>query len=205
MIRSAIILKKAISFLWDDGIEGPTYEQSIYLSCSGAERRRRWRSAVLRSSNSWSIMPSIPSNRIANYVLKAKTGRQTQCCLQIGAQLSRFRFSFVSFVYFSIYRFVNQPTFFVNMIRPLFLDDHFPGFMSFTMSFTKAGTCSFTDLMPFQMPEVIAGERVSSWPSFMAILPLISYFDPPCASRWFQSIGILRESLCLWFSYAFSF
>ena len=137
MIRS-LFSKRQSHFLWDDrGIEGPTprTKPGEYLSQFSGAEGRRWRSCVLRSSNSWSMsISSMPASqpRSQNYVPnRPKTGRQTQCCPQIGAQLSRFRFFyFVLFgLLFSIYDFVNQPAFFVNMVALFSLMTISQGFM----------------------------------------------------------------------------
>ena len=76
---------------------------------------------------------------------QAKTGRQTQCCPQIGAQLSRFRFFyFVLFgLLFSIYDFVNQPAFFVNMVALFSLMTISQGFMSFYNVFYESKDLQF--------------------------------------------------------------
>ena len=98
-------------------------------------------------------MPVSPL-RSQNYVPnRQKTGRQTQCCPQIGAQLSLLGLVYflIFGLLFSIYDFVHQPAFFVNMVALFSLMTISQGFMSFTMSFMKARTCSFTGPMPSQM------------------------------------------------------
>ena len=87
-------------------------------------------------------------------------------------------FYFVLFdLLFSIYDFVNQPAFFVNMVAPFSLMTISQGFMSFYNVFYESKDLQFYRPYAFSDAEVIAGKSISVILTLlMAILPLISYF-----------------------------
>ena len=154
----------------DRGIEGPTPEQSlesIYLWPSGVEGRR-WRSCVLRSSNSWSMSISsmlVQPAQIAKLAPnRLKTGRQTQCCPQIGAQLPLFRIGLISSYLVcslvSMILSISQPS--LSIWWPSFsLMTISQGFMSFYNVFYESKDLQFYRPYAFSDAEVIAGKSIS--------------------------------------------
>ena len=87
-------------------------------------------------------------------------------------------FYFVLFgLLFSVYDFVNQPAFFVNMVALFSLMTISQGFMSFYNVFYESKDLQFYRPYAFSDAEVIAGKSISVILTLlMAILPLISYF-----------------------------
>ena len=108
-------------------------------------------------------------------------------------------FYFVLFgLLFSVYDFVNQPAFFVNMVALFSLMTISQGFMSFYNVFYESKDLQFYRPYAFSDAEVIAGKSISVILTLlMAILPLISYFlILPVQAGGFNPLGILLGILC---------
>ena len=102
---------------------------------------------------------------------------------------------------FSIYDFVHQPAFFVNMVVLFFPWWPFPNFMSFYNVFYESKDLQFYRPYAFSDAEVIAGKSISVILTLlMAILPLVSYFlILPVQAGGFNPLGILLASFVPWF------
>ena len=108
-------------------------------------------------------------------------------------------FYFVIFgLLFSIYDFVNQPAFFVNMVALFSLMTISQGFMSFYNVFYESKDLQFYRPYAFSDAEVIAGKSISVILTLlMAILPLVSYFlILPVQAGGFNPLGILLGLFC---------
>ena len=108
-------------------------------------------------------------------------------------------FYFVLFgLLFSVYDFVNQPAFFVNMVALFSLMTISQGFMSFYNVFYESKDLQFYRPYAFSDAEVIAGKSISVILTLlMAILPLISYFlILPVQAGGFNPLGILLGIFC---------
>ena len=137
--------------------------------------------------------------------LRAKQAKKPDVKLNV-ARKSVLNYLFLGLVYFvifgllfSIYDFVNQPAFFVNMVALFSLMTISQGFMSFYNVFYESKDLQFYRPYAFSDAEVIAGKSISviltfSWLSF----PWSAISDPACPSRRLQSVrDPVRPLLCL--------
>lgn len=136
--------------------------------------------------------------------LRAKQAKKPDVKLNV-ARKSVLNYLFLGLVYFvifgllfSIYDFVNQPAFFVNMVALFSLMTISQGFMSFYNVFYESKDLQFYRPYAFSDAEVIAGKSLSVILTLlMAILPLISYFlILPVQAGGFNPLGILLGLFC---------
>lgn len=136
--------------------------------------------------------------------LRAKQAKKPDVKLNV-ARKSVLNYLFLGLVYFlifgllfSIYDFVNQPAFFVNMVALFSLMTISQGFMSFYNVFYESKDLQFYRPYAFSDAEVIAGKSISVILTLlMAILPLISYFlILPVQAGGFNPLGILLGLFC---------
>ena len=130
--------------------------------------------------------------------LRAKQAKKPDVKLNV-ARKSVFNYLFLGLVYFlifgllfSIYDFVHQPAFFVNMVALFSLMTISQGFMSFYNVFYESKDLQFYRPYAFSDAEVIAGKSISVILTLlMAILPLISYFlILPVQAGGFNPLGL---------------
>lgn len=136
--------------------------------------------------------------------LRAKQAKKPDVKLNV-ARKSVFNYLFLGLVYFlifgllfSIYDFVHQPAFFVNMVALFSLMTISQGFMSFYNVFYESKDLQFYRPYAFSDAEVIAGKSISVILTLlMAILPLVSYFlILPVQAGGFNPLGILLGLFC---------
>lgn len=136
--------------------------------------------------------------------LRAKQAKKPDVKLNV-ARRSVLNYLFLGLVYFlifgllfSIYDFVHQPAFFVNMVALFSLMTISQGFMSFYNVFYESKDLQFYRPYAFSDAEVIAGKSISVILTLlMAILPLISYFlILPVQAGGFNPLGILLGLFC---------
>ena len=136
--------------------------------------------------------------------LRAKQAKKPDVKLNV-ARKSVLNYLFLGLVYFlifgllfSIYDFVHQPAFFVNMVALFSLMTISQGFMSFYNVFYESKDLQFYRPYAFSDAEVIAGKSISVILTLlMAILPLISYFlILPVQAGGFNPLGILLGLFC---------
>lgn len=136
--------------------------------------------------------------------LRAKQAKKPDVKLNV-ARKSVLNYLFLGLVYFlifgllfSIYDFVNQPAFFVNMVALFSLMTISQGFMSFYNVFYESKDLQFYRPYDFSDAEVIAGKSISVILTLlMAILPLVSYFlILPVQAGGFNPLGILLGLFC---------
>lgn len=136
--------------------------------------------------------------------LRAKQAKKPDVKLNV-ARKSVLNYLFLGLVYFvifgllfSIYDFVNQPAFFVNMVALFSLMTISQGFMSFYNVFYESKDFQFYRPYAFSDAEVIAGKSISVILTLlMAILPLVSYFlILPVQAGGFNPLGILLGLFC---------
>ena len=136
--------------------------------------------------------------------LRAKQAKKPDVKLNV-ARKSVLNYLFLGLVYFvifgllfSIYDFVNQPAFFVNMVALFSLMTISQGFMSFYNVFYESKDLQFYRPYAFSDAEVIAGKSISVILTLlMAILPLVSYFlILPVQAGGFNPLGILLGLFC---------
>ena len=136
--------------------------------------------------------------------LRAKQAKKPDVKLNV-ARKSVLNYLFLGLVYFvifgllfSIYDFVNQPAFFVNMVALFSLMTISHGFMSFYNVFYERKDLQFYRPYAFSDAEVIAGKSISVILTLlMAILPLVSYFlILPVQAGGFNPLGILLGLFC---------
>ena len=136
--------------------------------------------------------------------LRAKQAKKPDVKLNV-ARKSVLNYLFLGLVYFvifgllfSIYDFVHQPAFFVNMVALFSLMTISQGFMSFYNVFYESKDLQFYRPYAVSDAEVIAGKSISVILTLlMAILPLISYFlILPVQAGGFNPLGILLGLFC---------
>ena len=136
--------------------------------------------------------------------LRAKQAKKPDVKLNV-ARKSVLNYLFLGLVYFlifgllfSIYDFVHQPAFFVNMVALFSLMTISQGFMSFYNVFYESKDLQFYRPYAFSDAEVIAGKSISVILTLlMAILPLVSYFlILPVQAGGFNPLGILLGLFC---------
>ena len=127
--------------------------------------------------------------------LRAKQAKKPDVKLNV-ARKSVLNYLFLGLVYFlifgllfSIYDFVHQPAFFVNMVALFSLMTISQGFMSFYNVFYESKDLQFYRPYAFSDAEVIAGKSIS-------VIDQL-FFDPACPSRRLQSVrDPARPLLC---------
>ena len=137
--------------------------------------------------------------------LRAKQAKKPDVKLNV-ARKSVLNYLFLGLVYFlifgllfSIYDFVHQPAFFVNMVALFSLMTISQGFMSFYNVFYESKDLQFYRPYAFSDAEVIAGKSISVILTLPHGYPSIDqlFFDPACPSRRLQSVrDPARPLLC---------